>query len=95
MLGLTGIEGLSHTNPKSVDITVVQGNVVHVVFESPLAEDAVYELFDLSGKKLDSGILSAGETEYNIVTDVTRGVYALQLNTVERERCGSVLVRLK
>lgn len=95
VLGLTGIEGLSHTNPKSVDITVVQGNVVHVVFESPLAEDAVYELFDLSGKKLDSGILSAGETEYNIVTDVTRGVYALQLNTVERERCGSVLVRLK
>ena len=94
MLGLTGVEGLSCKNPDGADINIYN-NVLHISFGSPLMKDAAYVVFDLSGRKCASGILPQGKAEWDVVLDVPRGVYAVQLNVDGKGRSGSVLVRVK
>ena len=94
VLGLTGVEGLSCKNPDGADITLYN-NVLHISFASPLMNDAAYVVFDLSGRKCASGILPQGKAEWDVVLDVPRGVYAVQLNVDGKSRSGSALVRVE
>ena len=94
VLGLTGVEGLSCKNPDGADITLYN-NVLHISFSSPLMNDAAYVVFDLSGRKCASGILPQGKAEWDVVLDVPRGVYAVQLNVDGKSRSGSALVRVE
>ena len=94
VLGLTGVEGLSCKNPDGADITIYN-NVLHISFGSPLMNDAAYVVFDLSGRKCASGILPQGKAEWDVVLDVPRGVYAVQLNVDGKSRSGSALVRVE
>lgn len=94
VLGLTGVEGLSCKNPDGADITLYN-NVLHISFGSPLMNDAAYVVFDLSGRKCASGILPQGKAEWDVVLDVPRGVYAVQLNVDGKGRSGSALVRVE
>lgn len=94
VLGLTGVEGLSCKNPDGADITIYN-NVLHISFGSPLMNDAAYVVFDLSGRKCASGILPQGKAEWDVVLDMPRGVYAVQLNVDGKGRSGSALVRVE
>ena len=94
VLGLTGVEGLSCKNPDGADITIYN-NVLHISFGSPLMNDAAYVVFDLSGRKCASGILPQGKAEWDVVLDMPRGVYAVQLNVDGKSRSGSALVRVE
>ena len=95
VLGLTGVEGLSCKNLDGADITLYNNNVLHISFGSPLMNDAAYVVFDLSGRKCASGILPQGKAEWDVVLDMPRGVYAVQLNVDGKSRSGSALVRVE
>lgn len=95
VLGLTGIQDLSATAASGVRVRVGHGGVLHLCFDEAPTVGAVFTLYDLQGRRLMQTRLDSEAKEHRIATGAPAGVYAIQIDSADRQARGSMLVRLE
>ena len=94
ILGLSKVEGLSLHRPQRVQVRPVDGGL-RLYFDAVLLAPVTIKVFDLSGVCIYSERLNVSGTEVTInLPSISRGVYAVQIETQDKTIQGSSLVRL-
>ena len=94
ILGLSKVEGLSLHRPQRVQVRPVDGGL-RLFFDAVLLAPVTIKVFDLSGVCIYSERLNVSGTEVTInLPSISRGVYAVQIETQDKTIQGSSLVRL-
>lgn len=93
LLGLSGIQDISTSQPKKADIHV-HNRQITINFQSPSQKVVHALVYNLRGERLTQITIPLGTTSINIPLNFTDGVYAVQLNSGDPTFCGSTLIRL-
>lgn len=94
-LGLNGIENLPQRQPQGARIAAERGRGVSLVFTEPIAEEVVVRVYSVSGEMVKTACFERGTSSATIeMPPHASGVYAVSLRSLERNLCGSSLVRL-
>ena len=88
MLGLTGIQGLSQSQPRKA-VIALDGKVLRISFEDGRPQQATVSIYATGGRLL----MKTTDTTVNMA-GMPSGVYAVQVSTGSKETTGSTLVRL-
>ena len=95
VLNLTGIEGISQNQPKSVEILPIGNGKVKIVFGEYKHGLCNVQIYSLAGVKLFAEKYNMEDGSITIdVQDLPQGIYAIQVNGPTAEMTGSTLVRL-
>ena len=98
ILGIDGIEGLSLHQPKAVSILPIGQGQLQLRFEGNeglSTPSFSIRIFNTSGQLVSTQSLTGGQEEYTIdLSSLSRGIYAVQVNTGQPTTTGSTLVRL-
>ena len=93
LLGLSGIQDISTSQPKKADIRV-HNRQITINFQSPSQKVVHALVYNLRGECLTQITIPQGTTTINIPMNFTDGVYVVQLNSGNPSLCGSTLIRL-
>lgn len=94
ILGLSKIEGISLHQPQDVQVRPVNGGL-RLLFDDVLQAPVNVRVYNLSGACAYSERLKVNGTEVAIdLPSVPEGVYAVQIETIDKKIQGSCLVRL-
>ncbi len=94
VLGLSKVEGVSLHQPQSVQVRPVDGGL-RLVFDGVTQTSVSVSIYDLSGFCIYSERQKVNGTEMTIdLPSVSKGVYAVQITTPDKQFQGSCLVRL-
>lgn len=93
ILNLSSIKGLSDYHPSSVKF-FLKGKQLCLQFEKALAHDAQIKIYSSTGMLVASHSAESGSTDAAIdVSQLPKGVYAIQVNAKEKGLTGSTLMR--
>ena len=90
--GLTGIEGLSQSQPQKVTFRLV-GTDLHLDFATQPATASRVAVYSTGGLLVRTYTLEPGTSSLSL-SGLPAGVYAVQLTTSEKSTTGSTLIRL-
>ena len=94
ILGLSKVEGISLHQPQHVQVRPVSGGL-RLLFDDVLQAPVIIRLYDLSGVCIYSERLDINGIETTIfLPSIQKGVYAVQIETRDKDIQGSCLVRL-
>ncbi len=94
VLQLSGVHGISSSQPRDVTMTVHDGCLT-ITFCSPLTTTAQVNIFSLSGQILATTTVHEGSSAVSLpVAATTNSVIAVQLLTNDAATSGSTLIRL-
>ena len=94
VLGLSKVEGISLHQPQSVQVRPVDGGL-RLVFDGVTQTSVTVSIYNLSGFCIYSEKKKVNGTEITIdLPSVSKGVYAVQITTPDKQFQGSCLVRL-
>ena len=94
VLGLSKVEGISLHQPQSVQVRPVDGGL-RLVFDGVTQTSVTVSIYNLSGICIYSEKKKVNGTEMTIdLPSVSKGVYAVQITTPDKQFQGSCLVRL-
>ena len=97
ILGISGVDGLSQHQPEGVSIQPVGQGSVQISFDVDhvSAREIFVSVFSTTGQLVSKQRLAGGSTDYRLnLSQLPRGVYAVQVTTGEASTTGSTLVRL-
>ena len=95
ILQLTGIEGLSHHQPKGVRIGVEQGRTVLLQFDETPTADVEFRVYTSDGRLATRRSIRSASTDVRVsLAHFPAGVYAVQVDGHRPTQKGSSLVRL-
>ena len=90
----TGLDALSYKQPNGVK-TIIDKNQLSLVLDQPSSNPFRLRVYSLSGILLFEQMMPAGQTHYSVCLPPVSGVLALQLNSIDEQLEGSMLIRLK
>lgn len=94
ILGLSKVEGISLHQPRRVQVRPVDGGL-RLLFDDVLQAPVTITIYDLSGLSIYSDRQPVNGTEITVdLPSVQKGVYAVQIETLDKGIQGSCLVRL-
>ncbi|MBQ7422044.1 MAG: S8 family peptidase [Prevotella sp.] len=89
----TNIDQLSDYQPRSVHFSL-SGDVLQLRMDSPSAHPFTLLLYSVAGQLILQQAMPAGQTDYSVsLSGLSRGVYAVQLNSRDTSITGSTLIR--
>lgn len=94
VLSFTGIDELSTTQPRHVRFSMQGEGRLCLSFDQPLTQAASFRVYSVGGFQVLSGVIPAGHDNASIdLSTLPRAVYAVQINSPEKDITGSTLVR--
>ena len=94
ILGLSKVEGISLHQPQRVQVRPIDGGL-QLLFDDVLQTPITIRVYSLSGLSVYSERQNVNGTEMTIyLPSVQKGVYAVQIETLDKSIQGSCLVRL-
>ena len=93
-LNLSGIEALSKHNPQGIGISLRNGNSLTIEFDDVAKHDFKIKVYDTSGALRLTKSFPAGAKHYEAyLNSLPSGVYAVQIDSKDKQARGSVLIR--
>ena len=94
ILGIVGINELSHHQPQQVRVTACDG-LLHLLFAQKPSEPILLSIYATSGALLQRQWLTPASLELTLPLPFrTNGIYAIQLTSKDKRITGSQLIRL-
>ena len=95
ILGIDGIEGISHEQPLGVTFALEGRSLLRLGFAQPSAAPVQLRIYSTAGSLLLAEQLSSGQMSSEVnVTSLPAGVYAVQLTSSDSQVNGSTLIRI-
>ena len=95
VLSLSDIEGISHHQPRGVQMTPEEGGL-RLVFDGVPSESVRIRVYSLSGGCVYTSHLTVGTLEVFVALPaVASGIYAVQIDSPDKRLQGSALIRLQ
>lgn len=96
ILGVTGIQGISTSQPQKTRILPLDAHRIQVVFHDYLSHPFQLKVYSVGGILLDDVSLAGGEKEYVVeLPTVHKGIIVVQVNTGNSDTTGSTLLRME
>ncbi|MCI6160486.1 MAG: S8 family peptidase [Prevotella sp.] len=95
VLQLTGVKDISHHQPSNVHFEVEGNQRLILIFDEPTNEPFMLLVFSVNGTKVLESRFPPSSTSRSLdLSQLTHGVYAIQIQSREKGLAGSTLIRI-